>query len=581
MRATGIKLVSLSALAAAWVLLAPAVAPAAIGDLTAKGCFEDAGPPDSHCGTGAENPGLYAADSVAVSPDGKSVYVASTGDSAIAMFKRNTTTGALTSDGCISDDSTFPASGCADFAEGMSAPNGVVVSPDGLDVYVVANGDDSVVHLERDTATGDLTPAECVANTGDVAGCGGLTQKGLDSGRAIAIDPDGSAVYVVGGTGGGTGSVARLARNTSTETLSPGTCISNAPDAFTCGAETAGLGNANDIAISADGESLHVASRTGGVVSLTAPGLSPLGCFADTDSAIAGCTSAQGLAGAKGIAVSPDGKSVYARSDSDAAVVRFNRSNTGTLTGAGCIADTESATNCGGAKADGLSSGTAIAVSPDNESVYAVGGSPDQAIVSFDRDTTTGAISDGGCISETGTTGCDATTYGLMGSSGVTVSPNGKSVYVTSIGSSALTRFDREATAVDPPPSNDVQVRTKKATYKGACRTIKVKTEVGDPGTLTFCNAPAGVNAPCKVGGSGPTPPKAAARAKGKAKTIKTKTIEVSKDTTISAKLSLTPKAKKTIKGKGKLKVKLQVDFTPTRGELNSDRQTVTIKRNR
>ena len=126
-----------------------------------------------------------------------------------------------------------------------------------------------------------------------------------------------------------------------------------------------------------------------------------------------------------------------------------------------------------------------------------------------------------------------------------------------------------------------MQVRTKKATCKGACKTIKVKTEVANPGTVTFCNAPAGVNAPCKIAGNGPTPPKAVARAKGKAKTIKTKTIEVTDAASISTKLSLTPKAKKTIKGKGKLKVKLQVDFTPTRGELNSDRQTVTIKRNR
>ncbi|MFN8112285.1 MAG: beta-propeller fold lactonase family protein [Solirubrobacterales bacterium] len=575
MRARGIKLVALPALAMACLLFVPTIASAAIGDLTPQGCFQDAGPPDSHCATGAENPGLYAADSVAVSPDGKSVYVASTGDGAIAMFKRNPSTGALTSDGCIADSDTFAGSGCADFADGMAAPNGIVVSPDGLDVYVVANADDSVVHLERDTATGDLTPAECIANTGDTAGCGGLTQKGLDSGRAITIDPDGSAVYVAGGTGGGTGSVVRIARNTSTGVLSPGACISNTPDAFACGAETPGLSNANDIAISADGESLHVASRGGAVASFGAPGLSPLGCFADTDSPIVGCSPAQGLAGAKGIAVSPDGKSVYARSDSDAAVVRFNRSNTGSLTSAGCIADTESATNCGGAKADGLSTGTAIAVSPDNVSVYAVGGSPDQAIVSFDRDTGTGAIADGGCINETGAAGCESTTYGLMGGSGVTVSPDGKSVYVTSTGSSALTRFDRESEAVEPPP-NEVQVRTKKATCKGTCKAVKVKTEVAGPGTLTFCNAPAGVNAPCKIAGKALAVP-----AKGASKSIKTETIDVAAAATVSAKLKLTPKAKKTLKKKGKLKVKLQVDFTPTGGELNSDRQTVTIKRSR
>ena len=52
---------------------------------------------------------------MAVSPDGKSVYVASFNSNAVARLNRNTTTGALTQPagtaGCISEDGSGP---CAD-----------------------------------------------------------------------------------------------------------------------------------------------------------------------------------------------------------------------------------------------------------------------------------------------------------------------------------------------------------------------------------------------------------------------------------------------------------------------------------
>src|SRR5438045_3498617 len=53
----------------------------------------------------AANSGLDSVGSVAVSSDGKSLYASSEEDDAVARFTRNTTTGALTYNNCITGES--------------------------------------------------------------------------------------------------------------------------------------------------------------------------------------------------------------------------------------------------------------------------------------------------------------------------------------------------------------------------------------------------------------------------------------------------------------------------------------------
>ncbi len=76
------------------------------------------------------------APGVAVSPDGKSVYVASPVSNAVARFNRDTITGAITQPagiaGCVSETGTGP---CADgHALGGAKLGGA--QPDGKSVYV-------------------------------------------------------------------------------------------------------------------------------------------------------------------------------------------------------------------------------------------------------------------------------------------------------------------------------------------------------------------------------------------------------------------------------------------------------------
>ena len=108
----------------------------------------------------ADGHGLAGPWEVAVSPDGKSVYAASFGSHAVARFNRNTTTGAIGQPagaaGCISDTGAGP---CAD-GHGLDFAEGVAVSPDGKSVYVASDdegGGGGVARFNRTTTTGAIT----------------------------------------------------------------------------------------------------------------------------------------------------------------------------------------------------------------------------------------------------------------------------------------------------------------------------------------------------------------------------------------------------------------------------------------
>ena len=105
-----------------------------------------------------------------LAPDGKSVYVASGYDDAVARFNRNTTTGAIAQPagaaGCVSQTGAGP---CAD-GHGLVGPVSVVVAPDGKSVYVASHSSHAVARLNRNPTTGAIAQpagaAGCVSQTG-------------------------------------------------------------------------------------------------------------------------------------------------------------------------------------------------------------------------------------------------------------------------------------------------------------------------------------------------------------------------------------------------------------------------------
>ena len=113
-----------------------------------------------------------------------------------------------------------------------------------------------------------------------------------------------------------------------------------------------------------------------------------------------------GLEGLESVALSRDGKSLYAASGDDAAVARFKRDrDTGKLTYRGCLSgDDESAckeipdaTPGGFGEQSGLDNLQSLVLSRDGTSLYAASAG-DAAVARFKRDRDTGKLTYKGCI---------------------------------------------------------------------------------------------------------------------------------------------------------------------------------------
>src|SRR6201995_3792958 len=97
-----------------------------------------------------------------------------------------------------------------------------------------------------------------------------------------------------------------------------------------------GLTGAHGVAVSPDGASVYLASKTNGALASferdpATGATSELGCF--SQGSVGGCSTdgSGALLGAAGVAVSPDGNNVYVASDTSNAVITYARSTSGTL----------------------------------------------------------------------------------------------------------------------------------------------------------------------------------------------------------------------------------------------------------
>jgi WD40 repeat protein len=93
--------------------------------------------------------GLRSVNATAVSPDGKHLYVVSTGDFSIALYKRNITSGNISFVEMWRDR--------VGDVEGLDDPYHIVISPDGAHVYVGAYDGKTVSVFDRNSTTGSLS----------------------------------------------------------------------------------------------------------------------------------------------------------------------------------------------------------------------------------------------------------------------------------------------------------------------------------------------------------------------------------------------------------------------------------------
>lgn len=447
-------------LLAALVLPVAATAAPKPGTLTQlkgpNGCLVDRSPKGGSCGRARalDGPGPFMGSrAIAVSPDGGNVYVASSKSNAIAIFSRDRKTGALRqapkAEGCVA----AKGSGGCGRALGLLEPNSVAVSPDGRNVYATSRLANSVTAFRRNQKTGALKQLPfgtgCISSL-PIPGC--AVGRALLTPDVLVASPDGANVYVGSFFGN---AVASFARNAETGALTqPGGsagCIAEEPAGDGC-AQGIALKSVEGLAISPDGASVYAAAAvSNAVVELSRNSSGALSQATDGSGCVvnglfAGCGEGRQLAGVNAVAVSPDGDDVYAVSLFSNSVTSFTRSaSSGVLTQkqgtGGCLVYLR-AVGCSFGRA--LIAPEGIAVSPDGRNVYAAV-MKSGAIAVLDRGKA-GSVAQkpgaAGCVAQPSLPGCTPA-RALKGVSSVALSPDGRHLYSTAYASDAVNVFRR------------------------------------------------------------------------------------------------------------------------------------------
>jgi DNA-binding beta-propeller fold protein YncE len=145
---------------------------------------------------------MGGARALALSPDDLNVYVSGINDDSLTVFRRNPSDGKLAF--------TQAITGTLDGAALLDGIFGVLVSPDGKNVYVASQNSNAVVAFSRRPDNGTLRYLSHVALGEAAPGLGGATE--------LAISPDGSFLYVAAIA---TDSVQILARSPDDGFLTP------------------------------------------------------------------------------------------------------------------------------------------------------------------------------------------------------------------------------------------------------------------------------------------------------------------------------------------------------------------------
>lgn len=415
------------------------------GQLTPAGCFNSGG--TNSCTSGRElmNPvgvvvspdgkfvyvaSFSSGDFARKNPSSK---VNLLGESGVAIFVRNAdgslsqSTDTTDPSVCINNDAAGPdfcqvGHGLADLA-GLTVSSTHVYTAGGSGSSTTGFGNVGVLSRSGSTLTQASDTTGCLQQDGVDDNCtyasfisNGSSPRGIIGLDSIAVSPDGTAVYggarenALVGIGGlfengalsifsvdGSGNLSQAGNPTS--------CIAEenfiATGYADCG-KGHGLGGLTGLAVSPDSKNVYTAAESPNLDLLNISISGGLGVFAkDSSTGIVSqlgdqaacfdqngddsCSVGRAQNNALQVAVSPDGKNVYATSGDrsgyhefgDNSIVNYSRdSGTGALTQlastAGCVEQgSGAARNCSGAS--GLREPNSLAVTPDGEHVYAGG----------------------------------------------------------------------------------------------------------------------------------------------------------------------------------------------------------------
>jgi DNA-binding beta-propeller fold protein YncE len=246
-------------------------------------------------------------DGIAVSPDGRHIYVAATGSNAIFIFSRS-------------------ASGSVSFVASLTSSNlnGVqqlVISDDGTYLYATSHTSGTngrIVTYQRNPQSGLLSFKQSLIHNIIQAwpGCPGITVLGMGGATGLTISPDGRHVYVASW---GSGAIARFGRN------SDGTLcyLGRVQDGL--GGVT-GLQGAWDVTVTPDGDFVYAAAYTLGRVHAFARNPQN-GVLTQRQIVISNQAGLPAINGAQRVALSPDGRSLHITALDNKALVTLPSAN--------------------------------------------------------------------------------------------------------------------------------------------------------------------------------------------------------------------------------------------------------------
>lgn len=345
---------------------------------------------------------LRAPTSVAISPDGKFLYVSGYQSATHLVFRQDARSGNLEHVQTVADPVLL---------RGATA---LRLSPDGELAAAAAFQSSAVVLYQRNPGSGKLTVLDSKTDKD-------LQKRWLGFAVDALFSPDGRFVYVVNSMGAlvpfeitGEGRERRLSLKTPLVSRD--------------------LANMRGLALHPSGETVVAASAEADTLVVLSR---------DKDSGELkvrqvlrdGEGSVEGLEGAFGVAVSPDGKFVYSvsgRFSGDTAIGTYRlQEPLGTLTPVQEIIRDAAGPDDPLRNFEG---GNEITVSPDGRNVYAVA-SRAGAVAAFSRDPGTGKVALLEVVHDQGA---------VSGAAGVAVSPDGRFVYVASEFDDAISVFRRQ-----------------------------------------------------------------------------------------------------------------------------------------
>lgn len=430
---------------------------------------------------------------LAAAPGASSLYVTGAFTSSLVHYQRDASSGSLSFADCLTGNFGGPCDRLATVHtttnSGLDLVDALAVSHDGRFVYTASGingGDATIMAFARDPATGSLSFRSCVTGSGEMndANPGVCTllpgvpsnptmpSPALDEPTGIAISPNDRFVYVSLEFG-----LAGFRRDPASGALGFLGCLTTLATASPpCAhARTGVIDTPRSPLIAPDGRSLYMADQLAGNVATfnldpAGGGFGLRGCITENRRRQPSCALARtarrraygGLDAPTGLALSADGRFLYATSKFGAVEVLERNRKTGSLTAKACVSAARNSPGCtviaaahrlaGGTGLDGA---RGVVLGRNGRRLY-VAASADASLAVFRRDPASGALSyigcmtanaklgprgDGACSKVLRTGSLRGYGSGLYRVSQLLLSPDGRWLYGLDVGDDAVSRF--------------------------------------------------------------------------------------------------------------------------------------------